>query len=300
MRRFLKWIGIVVGGLIVLAIIAGLVMYFGSEGRFNKEFEVATEPMAFHYNDEIVAEGARLAVIRGCTDCHGEDLGGKVVIEDPALGTIFASNLTSGETGIGNEYTDDDLVRAIRHGVSKDGTGLLVMPSQEYYVLSDADVNALVVFIRSVPPIDREPVEKNLKMMARVLFMTGQLPPLAAEIIDHNAPQPEAPEAIIGTEFGAYLATSCTGCHGQDFAGASIPGAPPDAPRSSNLTPAGNLGNWDEAGFISIFRTGVTPDGKELNPAIMPWPGGAAMTDVELKALWAYLSSLPPKSAASK
>lgn len=294
MRRALKWIGIVVGGLIVVALIAGVALYVGSEARFNKEYVVATVPMTFHNDDKIIAEGARLAVIRGCTDCHGADLGGKAVIDEPALGTIYATNLTSGETGIGKEYTDDDLVRAIRHGVRRDGTGLVVMPSQEYYVLSDSDVNALVAFIRNVPQVDREPPEESLTMLARALFMAGILPPLAAEVIDHEGPRPEAPEAVPNTEFGAYLATSCTGCHGLDFAGGPIPGAPSDVPHSSNLTPSGNLGNWDETGFVNTFRTGVTPDGKELNPAIMPWPVGAAMTDTELQALWVFLKNLPP------
>jgi mono/diheme cytochrome c family protein len=268
-------------------------MYLLSEGRLNKVYVVESSGMSFHNNDQIIEEGARLAVIRGCTDCHGADLGGKAVIEDPALETIYATNLTSGENGIGNDYSDEELVTAIRHGIRKNGTGLLVMPSQEFFVLSDADVNALVAFLRSVPPVDREPPEGGLTLLARALFMAGQLPPLAAEVIDHEAPRPEPPEIRADAEFGAYLATSCTGCHGLDFTGGPVPGAPPEAPEARNLTPAGNLGNWDEAGFINTLRTGVTPEGKQLDPAIMPWPGVAAMTDVELQALWAFLQGLP-------
>lgn len=294
MRRVLKWIGIVGGGLLVLVLIASGAMYLLSEGRLNKVYVVESSGMSFHNNDQIIQEGARLAVIRGCTDCHGEDLGGKVVIEDPALGTIYAANLTSGENGIGNDYSDEELVMAIRHGIRKNGTGLLVMPSQEFFVLGDSDVNALVAFLRSVPPVDREPPEGSLTLLARALFMAGQLPPLAAEIIDHEAPRPETPEVQADAEFGAYLATSCTGCHGMDLAGGRVPGAPPEAPMARNLTPVGNLGAWDEASFINTMRTGITPEGKELDPAIMPWPIGAAMTEVELQALWAFLKNLPP------
>lgn len=294
MRRILKWIGIVIGGLLVLALIAAGAMYLLSEGRLNKLYAVEDSAMSFNNNDQIVAEGARIAVIRGCTDCHSEDLGGKVVIEDPALGTIYATNLTSGENGIGNDYSDEEFVRAIRHGIGKDGTGLLVMPSQEYFVLSDSDVNALVVFLRSVPPVNRAPPEENLTLLARALFMLGQLPPLAAEVIDHEAPRPDTPEIRADAEFGAYLATSCTGCHGRNFAGGPIPGAPSEAPLSSNLTPAGTLASWDEAGFITTLRTGVTPEGKQLDPALMPWPAVAAMTDLELQALWTFLQGLPP------
>jgi hypothetical protein len=103
------------------------------------------------------------------------------------IGVIYASNLTTGEGGIGDAYTNAELARAIRHGVRPDDTGLLVMPSAEYSMLSDEDVNAIVAYMRSVPAIDQEIPPVSLTMMARTLFMAGQLPPLAAEIIDHEA-----------------------------------------------------------------------------------------------------------------
>lgn len=271
MRKVLKWIGIYIGGLFILVLIAVGIVFILSEQRLNKVYMVEPEAMSLHNNDQIVQEGESLAAIRGCIDCYGEDLGGKVMIADPAIGVIYASNLTAGEYGIGNVYSNEELVRAIRHGIDKEGNGLLVMPSQEYYVLSDSDINALVAYLRSVSPVDRQPEETNLTFLARALFMAGQLPPLAAEEIDHEAPRPQAPEAQVDVEFGAYLATSCMGCHGADFTGGAVPGSAPDAPRSSNLTPAGNLASWDEAGFIEAMQTGVTPDGKVLDPAIMPW-----------------------------
>jgi cytochrome c1 len=293
MRGILKWVGIVLGGLVVLIAIAGVSIYLASDARLNATFSVPAESMSFQSNEQTIADGEHLAVIRGCTDCHAQDLGGKVMIADPVLGMVYASNLTEGSGGIGELYTDEALSRAIRHGVRADGTGLLVMPSEEYFIFSDADVNALVAYIRSLPAVDREPEETNLSVMGRALFMAGQLPPLAAEVIDHNATRPTAPQAAADADYGEYLAITCTGCHGKDFAGASIPGAPPDTPPSANLTPGGSLANWDEADFIQALRTGVTPDGKTMDPAQMPWPATAVMSDLELKALWSYLQSLP-------
>jgi hypothetical protein len=84
------------------------------------------------------------------------------------------------------------------------------------------------------------------------------------------------------------------GCHGTDFSGGAVPGSPPDAPQAANLTPAGDLGNWTQAEFINTMHTGLTPEGKTLDPSVMPWPISNAMTDVELEALWMYLSSLEP------
>lgn len=64
--------------------------------------------------------------------------------------------------------------------------------------------------------------------------------------------------------------------------------------QAANLTPAGNLGHWTYEGFATALRTGITPDGKVLDPAVMPWPMALEMTDTELEALWLYIRSLPP------
>jgi mono/diheme cytochrome c family protein len=227
-----------------------------------------------------------LAIIRGCTDCHGEDLGGELMVDDPALGKIYATNLTRGEGGVGNDYTDEELELAIRHGIDTEGKGLLIMPSQEYFILGDPDLSAIIAYIRSLPPVDRSIPDPNLRLI-------GQLPPMSAEIIDHQAQRPPAPEIEANAVYGEYLATGCTGCHGQDFAGGPVPGRPPDFPIASNLTLVGNLAAWDEADFINALRTGVTPEGKVMEPEVMPWPATAQMTDTELRALWAYMQSLP-------
>lgn len=294
MRRSLRWVGIVLGGLVVLIVIAGASIYITSEARLNATFTAPAETIQFHSNQQVIAEGEHLALIRGCTDCHGADLGGKAMIDEPMLGLIYATNLTSGPGGIGEQYTDQALARAIRNGIAADGTGLLVMPSKEYFIFSDQDVNALVAYIRSLPAVDRESLETKPSLFARALFLAGQLPPLAAEVIDHYAERPEAPPAAADAAYGEYLAVTCTGCHGEDFAGAQMPGAPPDTPPTSNLTPGGSLAAWDEAGFIQAMRTGVTPEGRTMDPALMPWPAMAVMSDLELQALWAFLQSLPP------
>ena len=216
------------------------------------------------------------------------------MLDDPALGTIYASNLTDGEGGVAQSYDDIDFLRAIRHRIDSEAKGLLIMPSSEYYVLSDADVGALIAYINSLPAVDRVNPEPAIGPLGRLLFTLGQLPPLAAEIIDHAAPRPDAPEASVSTELGAYLATSCIGCHGANFAGGAVPGSPPDAPEAANLTPAGNPGNWDQQDFLTTMRTGVTPEGETLDPGVMPWPIANAMTETELEALWLYLSNLEP------
>jgi hypothetical protein len=65
---------------------------------------------------------------------------------------------------------------------------------------------------------------------------------------------------------------------------------------ASNLTPDKNtgLGIWDERMFVKTIRTGRHwGEGRPIQPP-MPWQGYAKMTDEDLKAVFAYLGSIPP------
>ena len=128
--------------------------------------------------------------------------------------------------------------------------------------------------------------------------VAGQLPLMPAELVDHDVAHVASVPAEASAEYGAYLSTTCTGCHQPNLAGGVVPGSAPGDPQSANLTPAGNLGHWTLDDFKTALRGGTTPEGKVLDPAVMPWPIAAQMTDVELEALWLYLQSLPPASPA--
>lgn len=65
------------------------------------------------------------------------------------------------------------------------------------------------------------------------------------------------------------------------------------------MTPSGDLGHWTFDDFATTVRTGQTPEGKVLDPSVMPWPIATRMTDVELEALWLYLQSLPTAAIAA-
>jgi mono/diheme cytochrome c family protein len=232
-------------------------------------------------------------VIRGCTECHGHDFGGSVILEEPGFGRIVASNLTAGQGGIGAAYSEEDWVRAIANGVDPYGRALLAMPSAEYHQLSDEDLGALLAYLMSLEPVDRQLPGNEIGLPLRALVVAGLIPGPEAERIEHNAPRPEAPERGITAQYGQYLALTCTGCHGAGFSGGPVPGAPPDALPAPNLTPGGDLAGWTEADFVRTLRTGVTPLDHNLDPEQMPWPVLGQMTDDELKAVWLYLRSLP-------
>jgi mono/diheme cytochrome c family protein len=207
-----------------------------------------------------------VAVIRGCTDCHGDNLAGEPLIEDPALGYLYASNLTAGQGGVDADFTDADFVRAIRHGVGSDGKPLWFMPAQEFYYLNDDDLGALIAYIKSLPPMDNVMPKNSGRLLVRILFVTGQLPLVPAELVDHNAPRPPVVEPGVTVEYGEYLAVGCQGCHHANYAGGPILGAPPDVPPAANLTPAGELAEWAEEDFINTMRFGIAPDGDQLDP----------------------------------
>lgn len=302
MQTLIRWLGWILAVVLAVAIIALVAIYAISGWRINRTYAIEPEPVSIPAADDraAIARGEYLVkAITKCVDCHGAGLEGDTFNDDLLFGRLIASNLTAGEGGVGRDYTDADWVRSIRHGVGPDGKPLLFMPSVEYYPLSDADLSALIAYVKSVPPVDNPDLPGNrVGPLGRFLFLSGQLDLLPAEKIDHDAPRPDAPAAGRTVAYGRYLATTggCIGCHGPTFSGGPIPGAPPEIPPARNLTPDAEtgLGAWTIADFEIALRTGKRPDGTQLSE-FMPWKATARMTDQDLEAVWLFLRSLPPK-----
>src|SRR5688572_5374443 len=193
-------IGLVLAGVGLVLIATAVAIYFVSENKLGRTLSVPTENVPVPTDTSAIQRGQHLAAAVGvCIDCHGTNLAGKVFIDDPLLGRVSSANLTRG-------YSDADMVRAIRHGVSRTGRLLLVMPSDDYYYFSDADLGAIIAYIRSLPPVDNQLPAPELRALGRVLFATGQLPLQPALDIDHRAPRPLAPQIGVTPEYGKYLA----------------------------------------------------------------------------------------------
>ena len=295
-RKIFKWIGIVLGSLVGLLVLAFVVLYIiGSVkwSRMHGKYDVPVETITIPTDEASIARGEHIATLHLCRMCHTESLNGQAV-SVPALFTFAIPNLTSGAGGVGATNTDEDWVRAIRHGVGHDDRGLVMMPARTFYYLSDEDLGALIAYLKSLPPIDNEMPKTDLGPLGRVMLALGQLPPeIEPNVIsiDHNAPRPVAPQPGVTVEYGKYLARTCALCHGPNFNGQTVQldGPPILTP---NLTLGGELGFWSEEDFIATLRTGVTPGGKQLRSE-MPWKYFGQMTDDELKAVWLYLESLP-------
>lgn len=299
MKKALKWIGILLAGFFVTLLVA----LFGlGEARLKKVYIGPEETLPLPSDAASLAEGKRIFQYRGCEACHGEQLQGLVYLDNPAIGQVITPNLTSGAGGIGGQRSNADLVRSIRHGVRPDGTPLLFMPSTEFYYLSDDDLGKVLAYICSVPPVANEMPPSQLSFTGRIVMnIAREITFLPAELIPHDAPRPSAPNPGITPEYGEYLALSCKVCHGLTLSGGEIPGFPPEWPPAPNLTSGegGRLPTWGEEGFIEIIKTGKK-HGRFLSPAYMPWQSYRYMTEDELRAVYAYLMSLPPKEFGNR
>jgi mono/diheme cytochrome c family protein len=270
MKSIMKWSGVVLGGLIGLALLAGLALYPGGMEKLTRSYpNIPVETVNISTNSDGIARGRHIAIIWACTKCHGEDLSGTLLADDPILGTIPASNLTSGNGGIANTYADTDWIRAIRHGVKPDSRVEIFM--YNYSTMSDQDLGDLIAYLKQIPPVDSDFPAMRLGPLIPIAPALGLLTP-AAELIDHGAPRPANPEPSATKEYGRYLSAICFNCHG------------------TNL--AGKLRNWKQDDFIRAVKTGILPDGKQLGSA-MPLKTYGEMNDMELAALWLYLQSLP-------
>ena len=172
MRKLLKWIGIVLGGLFLLLFVTAGVVYAWTEVQFNHTYNIHPEMLEIPSDEEAITRGRHLEdAILDCTLCHGEDLGGGAIINEPGLFTIYAPNLTAGEGGAGAYFSDEDWVRAIRHGVGPDGKALVFMPADIFTQLNADDLASVIAYVKSFPPIDNKVPEPKISLIARAFIM---------------------------------------------------------------------------------------------------------------------------------
>ena len=277
MKRFIEWTAIVLGGLFVLPPLTGLVLYPIGTNKLNQTHpNIVVETVNIRTDSDAVARGRHIATIWVCTRCHGEDLSGAIISNDPLsgivpiMGTIPAPNLTSGKGGIATSYTDTDWVRAIRHGVMPEGRGEVLM--FDYSTMSDQDLGDLIAYLKQIPPVDTNYPEMRYGPLIPIVSEVGLLP-LAAEQIDHGAPRPADPAPGATVEYGGYLSAICTACHGNGIGNA--------------------VQKWKQDDFIHTFNTGVLSDGRTFGPT-MSSETFRELTDMELDALWLYFTSDRP------
>lgn len=286
MKKVLKWFGIVAGILLIVLVAGVVVLSIRGNAQLNQTHDIRGESIAIATDEAALARGEHLVQVT-CTGCHGVGLSGEAILDDPAIGTVYAANIS----GLADTHTDEEIVRAIRHGVDTDGRQLIVMPAESFIHFSAEDLGAIVAYLKTVPRAGEEMAKPQLGPVGRLLLGAGMMGNLfPAAYIDHTQPFPEMPEIGANVAYGEYIGQFCTSCHGTNLTGGQ-PGDPA-APPAPDLTIAGELGGWSEADFLRTMREGVTPSGRQLNAEFMPYESFGKLTDEELGGLWLYLQTL--------
>jgi mono/diheme cytochrome c family protein len=152
-----------------------------------------------------------------------------------------------------------------------------------YGQLSNEDLEAIIAYLRSLPPTESSTATGDrLNFLGMLLYGSGMFPlaPAAPAVIT-------APAQGITAEYGKYVATfgECVGCHGPDVTGVAAGALSPAVPN-----PRPGVSSWTREQFIETMRTGVRPGGAPFSDA-MPFQNAAGMTDDDLSALYLYLTA---------
>lgn len=286
LRKILKWTGVVVGVLIGVVVVAAVVVWIAGGRVLARQWEIPPATITIPDDSASVEEGRRLAATRGCTGCHDADLSGDMLFDDPMIAKVWSPNLTKSL----QQYSDEQLVTIIRHGIWPDGTSSPAMPSSMYYNLSDEDVAAIIAFLRAVPPVENDLPPTSIRLMGRFGLATGKFN-VQADLIDHGASR-IPPTDNQGHPNGSYLAyTTCTECHGHEFEGGFGGQAPPLV----------IVKGYSVEEFARLMETGVPRDGRDLNVMDdVALSRFANFSGAEIEALHGYLQSLEPPTADSE
>ncbi len=245
----IKWLTRIALGLIALSVVGYLAFYFGSQLVMDKKWPVRPDPVRAAEGPNAVTQGARLARLYGCQDCHGTELRGRLYVDEPGIASLWAPNLTlKAQT-----YSDADLARGIRAGIDPKGRALITMPSVAYSRLSDAEIGEILAYIRSLRPGGEVRPLSNVGWIGRLGLITDDYRTAPVEVAnarDHPLPD-------FGPRFaaGRGLARACVECHGADLSGDRGVGTP-------NLNV---VKDYTEAQFEKLLLTGRSNTGHELD-----------------------------------
>ncbi len=255
-----------------------------------------------------------------CLDCHskrdetkfslpiipGTEGGGGSLFDpktDQTPGILYSKNITPDvETGIGG-WSDDEIIKAITLGISKNGDTLFpLMPYMNYNKMAKQDLLSIVAYLKTLKPIKNKVPERKLFLP----YVSLAYPPGLKPVVDCNPPPFDNQVA-----YGAYLTTmgSCADCHtpmvkgqydfSRPFAGSFTFNPPKFKVTSANITPDSTtgIGTWTEERFLNKFTLYRKEEAYSHDPGtqntIMPLVSYAGMKDEDLKAINAFLHTVP-------
>ncbi|MCG3164735.1 MAG: Alcohol dehydrogenase (quinone), cytochrome c subunit [Bacteroidia bacterium] len=310
--KILKWIGIILGVLILVLVIAVYSLY-------PPKFDAPKVEITASKDSAVIAHGKYLVYGPAhCAECHikvnrkdlsvletamqTQPLSGGLEFTMPGA-VVYSGNLTPDKENGTGRYTDSELARLIKYCTKPDNT--LLFPFMAYSGMTEQDVTAIVSYLRTLEPVKNTapPHELSFMMKGFVVFLFKE-----PFLLETNAPKSVARDTT--AEYGKYLANKVSGCEfchtnadmmtgkmiGKPYAGGQQ--TPPATEEqgvwvySPNLTPdpeTGRIYGWTEEMFIQRFR-----QGRMVKESIMPWECFKTYSDNDLKAVYKYLQTLEP------
>lgn len=317
MKKLLKWAGIALAGVVVVLVFAVGFAVLTAEKKLYLP-DTPYPKIAAVSDPEVIARGKYLVYGPAhCAQCHSTDdrtkpeqvktepLHGGLEFAMGPIATTYGRNLTSDEkTGIG-KLTDEQIARTVRTGVLPDGSVSFFM-RLACARLADEDLVAVVSYLRSLEPIEREVPAGEWHLLGKVLLKYA-FPAFDARPVEGPVYAAASEEPTV--DRGRYLADEvmlCADCHtAMDsmtfaFVGPKAGGGIPEPSHGAdsnkefvtpNLTshPTGVTGRMDEEQFLARMKAG-----RALETSIMPWEGFQQTTESDLRSVYRYLKSLPP------
>ncbi|RYZ21598.1 MAG: c-type cytochrome [Chitinophagaceae bacterium] len=309
MKKVFRYLGITVLVIVVLVgLLAAVIAIRGIPSYKAEKIELAVTA-----TPERIAQGQKLATML-CRNCHLDANTGRFtghrMDEIPQFGTIYSRNITQDKQhGIGN-WTDGELAYLLRTGVKPDGTYLPpYMPKLPN--LADEDLYSIIAFLRSEHPwVKADPTvvpPSSPSFLTKMITGLGLMKPF---------PYPVQPIALPDTNnkvaWGKYIALGqmdCFTCHSRDFSkndylnpekspgffgGGNEMGTSSGkkiVSRNITMDEETGIGRWSEEDFVRAVKTGQLPHGQNaLREPMAPY---AMLTDGEVRAIWAYLQTVP-------
>jgi mono/diheme cytochrome c family protein len=262
----------------VTALVALLTFIYGppayvwllSEATLDRRYTLPRSLVVADSTPGAIQRGARLMRLAGCTGCHGPTLLGRRLREPVS---IRASNLRA----LIPSYSDEDFERAIRRGLRPDASSLWVMPSKAYVYVRDADIAAIIGYLRALKPEGPITPPPQFGSPARDKIARGELEPAADLALT------QMPAIDLGPHYsgGRYIAMfACGACHGTELNG-SQDGSRPDLNAVKRYT---------RAQFFKLLRKGWSANRRRLETmAPLAQQRFHIMMDWEIDPLYAYL-----------
>lgn len=306
MKKALRILGIVLG---VIILLIGVAAIYNSQAAL-PIYQVEIPDVQVPLDSNRIARGAK--IVKGtCTFCHQGDNGrldGRILVDDPAFGKIFSSNITQDKAvGIGS-HTDGELVRLLRTGIKKNNKLVVPMMAKMPH-LSDEDVYSIIAYLRSdAPALAATPTKRPEpamgfvgKALFRLVFKPLPMP---------TSPMPH-PDTKDQVAYGKYLMTDameCANCHSASFETYNVvnpeqsegylgggnlvelPGLGKLLSPNITMHPEKGIGKMTVEEFIQTVKYRQHRTGRELNPIM---PSYDSYSEEDIRAVWEYIQTVP-------